>query len=53
MAFNFNERNQDGVLVVDALNLAFRWKHQGRTDFRNDYVTVVKSLANSYNCGTD
>ena len=51
MAFNFNERNQDGTLIVDALNLAFRWKHQGRTDFRNDYVAVVKSLANSYNCG--
>ena len=32
-------------------NLAFRWKHQGRTDFRHDYVAVVKSLANSYNCG--
>ena len=54
MAFNFNERvggNENIVLVVDALNLAFRWKHQGRTDFRNDYVAVVKSLANSYNCG--
>ena len=54
MAFNFNERvggNENTVLVVDALNLAFRWKHQGRTDFRNDYVAVVKSLANSYNCG--
>ena len=52
MAFNFNERTLDGVLIVDALNLAFRWKHQGRTDFRNDYVGVVKSLATSYNCGT-
>ena len=28
-------------------NLAFRWKHQGRTDFRHDYVALVKSLANS------
>jgi len=54
VAFNFNERiggNESTALVVDALNLAFRWKHQGRTDFRNDYVAVVKSLANSYNCG--
>ena len=52
MAFNFNERldNADGTLIVDALNLAFRWKHQGRTDFRDDYVTTVASLANSYNC---
>lgn len=54
MAFNFNERvggNEGIVLVVDALNLAFRWKHQGRTDFRQQYVETVKSLANSYNCG--
>jgi DNA polymerase-1 len=52
MAFKFNERNLDGVLIVDALNLAFRWKHQGRTDFREQYVETVKSLANSYHCGT-
>lgn len=54
MAFNFNERvggNENIVLIVDALNLAFRWKHQGRTDFRQQYVETVKSLANSYNCG--
>ena len=52
MAFKFNERNLDGVLIVDALNLAFRWKHQGRTDFREQYVETVKALANSYHCGT-
>jgi DNA polymerase-1 len=52
MAFKFNERNLDGVLIVDALNLDFRWKHQGRTDFREQYVETVKSLANSYHCGT-
>jgi len=51
VAFNFGERNQNGTLIVDALNLAFRWKHQGRTDFRDQYVETVKSLANSYNCG--
>lgn len=53
MAFSFNE-GMAGVagrtLIVDALNLAFRWKHQGRTDFRNDYILTVKSLANSYKC---
>ena len=52
MAFKFNERTLDGVLIIDALNLAFRWKHQGRTDFRHQYVETVKSLAHSYNCGT-
>jgi 5'-3' exonuclease len=53
VAFSFNE-GMAGVagrtLIVDALNLAFRWKHQGRTDFRNDYIQTVKSLANSYKC---
>ena len=45
MAFSFEDKlagNEGTVLVVDALNLAFRWKHQGRTDFRHDYVAVVK-----------
>ena len=54
MAFNFEDKiggDEGTALVVDALNLAFRWKHQGRTDFRHDYVAVVKSLATSYNCG--
>ena len=54
MAFNFNEAiggKDTTVLIVDALNLAFRWKHQGRTDFREQYVETVKSLANSYKCG--
>lgn len=54
MAFNFKERTEGSsckTLVVDALNLAFRWKHQNRTDFRDDYVQTVKSLAQSYNCG--
>jgi 5'-3' exonuclease len=54
MAFNFTDKlvNEDAnaTLVVDALNLAFRWKHQGRTDFRYDYQSTVKSLAKSYDC---
>ena len=43
---------RDRVLVIDALNLGFRWKHQGRTDFREDYMRTVESFATSYNCGT-
>ena len=53
MAFNFTEKlinNGNCTLIVDALNLAFRWKHQGRTDFRYDYQNTVKSLAKSYDC---
>ena len=50
MAFKFNSQEKEGTLIVDALNLAFRWKHQGRTDFRYEYQETVKSLANSYKC---
>ena len=53
MSFNFNdliEPDENKTLVVDALNLAFRWKHQGRTDFRHEYVATVQSLARSYKC---
>lgn len=55
MAFNFAEKvnnsNPNTTLIVDALNLAFRWKHQGRTDFRYEYQKTVESLAKSYGCG--
>ena len=49
MAFSFEDRISDTktTLIVDALNLAFRWKHQGRTDFRYDYQKTVQSLASS------
>ena len=54
MAFNFSEKitgsGRNATLIVDALNLAFRWKHQGRTDFCDDYVRTVESLAKSYDC---
>ena len=53
MAFNFSkvlEKNEGSVLIVDSLNLAFRWKHQGRTDFCDEYVRTVVSLAHSYSC---
>ena len=46
------EAPRNRVLVIDALNLGFRWKHQGRTDFREDYMRTVESFASSYNCGT-
>ncbi len=54
MAFNFSEKlvneNANCTLIVDALNLAFRWKHQGRSDFRYEYQRTVESLAKSYDC---
>ena len=54
MTFTFKsqlEKSNDTVLIVDALNLAFRWKHQKRTDFCEEYIQTVKSLAQSYKCG--
>lgn len=54
MAFNFTDKivkdRQEATLIVDSLNLAFRWKHQGRTDFRYDFQKTVQSLAESYKC---
>ena len=51
MALNFNSQRKTGTLVVDGLNLAFRWKHAGRSDFRYEYIKTVESLADSYKCG--
>lgn len=54
MAFNFTDKisdeNANSTIIIDALNLAFRWKHQGRSDFRYEYQKTVQSLAKSYNC---
>lgn len=36
------------LMVVDALNLAFRWKHSGATDFAEDYKRTIESLRKSY-----
>ena len=55
MAHSFSDmipkKSGDTILIVDALNLAFRWKHQGRSDFRYEYQKTVESLASSYGCG--
>lgn len=45
------EAFEDSLLLVDGLNLAFRWKHQKATEFLDDYVKTVQSLAKSYHCG--
>ena len=50
MALSFNDQKKTGTLVIDGLNLAFRWKHQGRSDFRYEYIKTVQSLADSYKC---
>jgi 5'-3' exonuclease len=44
--------NNKNLLLVDGLNLAFRWKHIGATEFSEEYARTVNSLAKSYKCGT-
>lgn len=43
------EPTGNNVMIVDSLNLAFRYKHTKRRDFAEDYYSTVKSLAKSYN----
>ena len=47
---SFKEINSDTntLLIVDSLNLAFRYKHSGATDFAEDYLRTVNSLKKSY-----
>ena len=43
------QKDADAYIIVDALNLAFRYKHSKKPDFAEDYLRTVQSLANSYN----
>ena len=47
---SFKEINtaKNTLLIVDSLNLAFRYKHSGATDFAEDYLRTVNSLKKSY-----
>jgi 5'-3' exonuclease len=45
------ELDPEIVLVVDSLNLAFRWKHKGQFDFLEDYIRTIESLRKSYKAG--
>jgi DNA polymerase-1 len=42
----------ENLMIVDAMNLAFRWKHSGATKFTDDYIMTVLSLAKSYDAGS-
>jgi 5'-3' exonuclease len=42
------ETTEKTLMIVDALNLAFRYKHSGARDFAQDYIRTVDSLAKSY-----
>lgn len=55
MAINFsnlgNQAQNGNLLIVDGLNVAFRWKHSKQLEYKHDYVRTVESLAKSYDCG--
>lgn len=50
MTKKFNELTEanNTLMIVDGLNLAFRWKHSGATEFVDDYIKTVESLKKSY-----
>lgn len=47
-SFQQVSEQENTLMIVDALNLAFRWKHSGATDFAEDYKRTVDSLKKSY-----
>lgn len=51
MNFEKVELDPTRVLIVDSLNLGFRYKHSGTLNFRDDYLKTVQSLAKSYSAG--
>lgn len=53
MTKTFNQMNQSepsSLMIVDSLNLAFRYKHAKAVDFAEDYMRTVASLKKSYKC---
>lgn len=50
--FEINLLPKENLLIVDAMNKAFRWKHMGSTNFADDYISTVLSYAKSYKAGT-
>jgi 5'-3' exonuclease len=36
------------IMIVDALNLGFRWMHSGAKNYKDEYIRTVESLRKSY-----
>ena len=45
------QEKNDNLMIVDGLNIAFRWRYKKVPYYTNDYVKTVESLAKSYDCG--
>lgn len=56
MAITFAKLTQklpcQNAMLVDSMNLAFRWKHSKAKVFAQDFLSTVQSLARSYESGT-
>lgn len=52
MANFVSKQRPENLMIVDTMNLAFRWKHSGQTNFARDYLATILSLAASYDAGT-
>lgn len=50
---NFMREKRNNLLVVDALNLSFRFRNHGKgfSPFAEKYLATVQSFAQSFNCG--
>lgn len=46
--FNEITEFENTLMIVDALNLAFRWKHSGAVKFKDDFIRTIDSLRKSY-----
>ena len=47
---DMQEKDEESLMIVDALNLAFRYKHSKSVNFVDDYIRTIQSLARSYKC---
>jgi 5'-3' exonuclease len=43
-----NSVDPSTIMIVDSLNLAFRWKHSGAKTFAENFIETVESLKKSY-----
>lgn len=52
MANFADKRLPENLMIVDTMNLAFRWKHTGQLHFAHDCLNTILSLASSYDAGS-
>jgi len=43
-----NSKEYNNLMIVDGLNLAFRYKHANKKVYSSEYLNTIQSLANSY-----